>query len=105
MKQSIHVILFTLAITAFAVHGFDSQKITEVVVTLPELKAREMQKNLEADIYKLSGIKFVETSLSSQTLIINYDSQKLSIKSIDNVLQKWDCDPGEFSFRNVISMK
>ena len=64
-----------------------------------------MQKNLEADIHKLSGIKFVETSLSSQTLIINYDSQKLSIQSIDNVLKKWECEPGEFSFRNVISMK
>ena len=105
MKQVIYVILFTTAITVFAVHGFDSQEIMEMVVVLPGLNSREMQNNLELDIHKLPGIKFVETSLSSQTLILNYDSNKLSHQSIEYVLKKWDCNSGEFSFRNIVSMK
>ena len=90
---------------AFAIHGFDSPEITEMVVTLPTLDSREMQKNIEIDIHKLPGIKFVETSLSSKTLILNFDSKKFSMQLIENVLEKWDCDPGEFSFRNVVSMQ
>ena len=105
MKQLTHVILFTIGITAITVHGFDSQEITEMVVVLPGLTSREMQNNLEVDIHKLPGIKFIETSLSSKTLILNYDSNKLSPQSIKYVLKKWDCDSGEFSFRNVVSMK
>ena len=96
MKQLAYVILFTIGITAITVHGFDS---------LPGLTSREIQNNLEVDIHKLPGIKFIETSLSSKTLILNYDSNKLSPQSIKYVLKKWDCDSGEFSFRNVVSMK
>ena len=105
LKQLTYVILFTLGITAITVHGFDSQEITEMVVVLPGLNSREMQNNLEVDIHKLPGIKFVETSLSSKTLILNYDSNKLSHQSIEHVLKKWDCNSGEFSFRNIVSMK
>ena len=39
------------------------------------------------------------------TLILNYDSNKLSHQSIEHVLKKWDCNSGEFSFRNIVSMK
>ena len=79
--------------------------MVEMVVTLPQLESREMQKNLEVDMHRLPGIKFLETSLSSQTLILNYDPQRITKEKIENVLEKWGCNPGEFSFRNVVSMK
>ena len=105
MKQFIYVILFSISITAFAVHGFSSESITEMVVALPELDSREMQRNLEIDISRLPGIKFFEASLSSQTLMLNYDSNKLSKEAIDGILKKWGCSPGDFSFRSAVSMK
>ena len=76
-----------------------------MVVALPELDSREMQRNLEIDISRLPGVNFFETSLSSQTLILSYDSNKLSKEAIDGILKKWDCSPGEFSFRSAVSMK
>ena len=105
MKQLIYVILLSTSITAFAIHGFDSLDIKEMVVTLPSLDSREMQKNIEIDLHKLPGIKFVDISLSSNTLILNFDSKKFSMQLIEGVLEKWGCNPGEFSFQNVISMK
>ncbi len=105
MKQLVYIIFFVAGMTVFTVQAFDSEDMIEMVVTLPELESREMQENLEVDIKRMPGVKFVETSLSSQTLILNYDPQKVSRESIENILEKWDCDPGEFSFRNVISMK
>ena len=105
MKQLVYIIFFIVGMTVFTVQAFDSQDMIEMVVPLPELESREMQKNLEVDINRMPGVKFVEPSLSSQTLILNYDPQKVSKESIENILEKWNCDPGEFSFRNVISMK
>ena len=76
-----------------------------MVLTLPDLNSRELQKDLEVDINNLPGIKFVETSLMSKTLILKYDARKISPKSIDYILNKWGCSAEESYFRNVVSMK
>ena len=64
-----------------------------------------LQKDLEADIHKLPGIMFIETSLISKTLVLNYDAHKLSLEEVDHILHKWGCGPGESSFHNLVSMK
>ena len=90
---------------AFTVKRFDSPKIIQMVITLPELNSKAIQMDLEADIKNLSGIEFIETSLLSQTMILNYDSRKLSINEFDYILQKWGCRAGESSFQSLDSMK
>ena len=99
MKQLIPITLFSILITAFTVQKLDSKELTQLVVTLPELNSRALQKDLEADIHNLPGIQFFETSLISQTMILNYDASKLSLDDFDYVLQKWGCNPGELSFQ------
>ena len=99
------VTLFTILLTAFTVQKFDSHDLTQMVVTLPELDSTTMQRDLEEDIHNLSGIKFIETSLSSQTLIINYDARKLSLEKFDHILHKWGCIPGESSFQTIDLIK
>ena len=76
-----------------------------MVVTLPGLNSRAIQMDLEADIHNLPGVQFIETSLISQTLILNYDARKLSLVKIEHILHKWGCGPGESSFHNLVSMK
>jgi len=90
---------------SFTVKKLDSKEITQMVVTVPQLNTKELQKDLEADIHKLPGIKFIETSLISKTLVLNYDSHKLSLEEVDHILHKWGCRQGESSFHNLISMK
>ena len=63
MKQLIPVIIIVILLTAFTVQRFDSHEITQMVVTLPELNSRALQKDLETDINNLSGVQFIETSL------------------------------------------
>ena len=105
MKQLLLVILFSILLTAFTVQRFDSPDPTQMVVTLPGLNSTELQKDLEADIYNLAGIQFIETSLMSKTLILNYDARKLSHIEVDHVLKKWGCRSGESSFQTVLSLK
>ena len=72
---------------------------------LPGLNSKALQMDLEADMHNLSGIHFIETSLSSQTLIINYDARKLSYQEVEHILKKWGCSPGESYFQNIVSMQ
>ena len=73
MNQLLPVIIFSTLLTAFTVKQFDSPEIIQMVVTLPQLNSKSLQENLELDIQKLSGIKFIDISLISKTLILNYD--------------------------------
>ena len=90
---------------AFTVKRFDSPKIIQMVITLPELNSKAIQMDLEADMHNLSGIEFIETSLLSKTMILNYDSRKLSFNEFDYILQKWGCRAEKSSFQSLDSMK
>ena len=105
LKQLLPITIFTILLTAFTVQKLDSKEITQMVITVPGLNSKSLQKYLEADIHKLSGIKFIETSLISKTLILNYDAHKMSLDEVDHILNKWGCSPGESSFHNLLSMK
>ena len=105
LKQLLPVILFSILLTAFTVQKYDSSEITQMVVTLPGLNSKALQMDLEADIHNLPGVQFIETSLISQTLILNYDPRKLSLVKIEHILHKWGCSPGESFFQNVVAMK
>ena len=70
-------------------------------MTLPGLNSKQLQKDLEIDIKNLSGVRFFDMSLSSKTLILNYDSQKLSLNEFDHILQKWGCTQGKVYFQAI----
>ena len=103
MKQLIAAISFLILLTAFTVRTFDSHKIIQMVIALPGLDTKKMQFSLEGDMQQLSGIKFIDTSLMSNTMILHYDDRKLSINEIDHILQKWGFSPEETTFRTVLS--
>ena len=84
MKQLLFVSFFTILLTAFSVKKYDSEDITQMVMTLPGLNSIERQRNLEEDMHNLSGIQFIEISLNSKTLILNYDPRKLSLVKIEH---------------------
>ena len=101
MKQLLSVILFPILLTAFTVQKFNSNEITQIVLIIPELNSKALQNKLEKDIHNLPGIKFIETSLISKTLVVNYDAGKISSKEIEHILHKWGCTPGELSFQTI----
>ena len=105
MKKVFPIIIFSILLTAFSVQRFDSPEIIQMVITLPGLESRELQKDLEADIEKLAGIEFVEASLMSKTMVINYDSQRVSPKDVEYILDKWECSAGTSSFQSLVAMQ
>ena len=105
MNRILPIIIFFILLTAFSVQRFDSPELIQMVVTLPDLDSRQLQKDLEMDIEKLYGIEFVETSLMSKTMVINFDSEKVSPVDIEHILDKWECSVGASSFQSLVAMQ
>tara|TARA_Y100001970_G_C14159669_1_gene817778 strand:- start:617 stop:901 length:285 start_codon:yes stop_codon:yes gene_type:complete len=87
--------------TAITVHRFNSEEITQIILSLPRLNSSSMQIDLEKDLKRLSGVKFIESSIISKTMVLNYDSKVLSPKYIYSILEKWGCKDYESSFRKI----
>ena len=98
------IFLFIIIITLFAavtVKKSNSVKLTQLVVTIPELTTSDLQKNLEMDLNKIRGVQLCETSLMTKTLMLNYDPRRVKQNEIDYVLQKWECKPGQYSYQKI----
>ena len=101
MKQLFSLIIISILFAAFAVQKNTSAELTQLVVTIPELNSSTLQKNLENEFKSLGGVQICETSLMTKTLMINYDPQKVRQSKIDNVFQKWECNPGSYSYQKL----
>ena len=101
MKQFTLLIIISIFFTAFTVQKNNPIKLTQLVVTIPELTTSDLQKNLELDLNNISGVKLCETSLMTKTLMLNYDPRKVSQNEIDHVLKKWECTTGQYSYQKI----
>ena len=101
MKQLFSFFIISILFAAFAVQKNTPVELTQLVVTIPELNSSELQKNLEVEFKSLNGVQICETSLMTKTLMINYDPQKVRQSKIDNVFQKWECNPGSYSYQKL----
>ena len=101
MKQLFSLIIISILFAAFAVQKNTSAELIQLVVTIPELNSSELQKNLELEFKSLSGVQICETSLMTKTLMMNYDPRKVRQSKIENVFQKWECNPGSYSYQKL----
>ena len=101
MKQFFLLIIISILFAAVAVQEINPVKLTQLVVTIPELTTSDLQKNLEMDLNNISGVQLCETSLMTKTLMLNYDPRKVKQNEIDYVLQKWECKPGQYSYQKI----
>ena len=101
MKQLFSLVIISILFAAFAVQKNTSAELIQLVVTIPELNSSELQKNLELEFKNLGGVKLCETSLMTKTLMMNYDHRKVRQNEIENVFQKWECNPGSYSYQKL----
>ena len=101
MKQFTLLIIISIFFTAFTVQKNNPIKLTQLVVTIPELTNSDLQKNLEMDLNNIKGVKLCETSLMTKTLMLNYDPRKVKQNEIDHVFKKWECTPDQYSYQKI----
>ena len=101
MKHFLLLIIISILLAVFTVQKNDSVKLTQLVVTIPELTTSNLQKNLEIDLKNIRGVQLCETSLMTKTLMLNYDPRKVKKNEIDYVFKKWECKPDQYSYQKI----
>ena len=101
MKQLFSLFIISILFAAFAVQKNTPVELTQLAVTIPEPNSSTFLRNLENEFKSLGGVKICETSLMTKTLMMNYDPRKVKQSEIDNVFQKWECNPGSFSYQKL----
>ena len=101
MKQLFSLFIISILFAAFAVQKNTSAELIQLVVTIPELNSSELQKNLENEFKSLGGVQICETSLMTKTLMMNYDYRKVGQNEIENIFQKWECNPASYSYQKL----
>jgi hypothetical protein len=101
MKQILSLIIISIVFAAFAFQENELSKLTQLVVIIPEMNSPQLQKNLEIEFASLNGVDKCETSLMTKTLMVNYDSRKVTQNEIDNIFHKWECNPNEYSYKQL----
>ena len=101
MKHLFSFFIISILFAACAVQKNTPVELTQLVVTIPELNSSELQKNLENEFKSLGGVEICETSLMTKTLMMNYDPRKVRQSKIENVFQKWECNPGSYSYQKL----
>ena len=101
MKQLIAFFIISILFAAFAVQNNSPSELIQMVVTIPELDSSELQKNLELEFNSLGGVVICETSLMTKILMMNYDPRKVEQNEIESVFQKWECNPGKYTYQKL----
>jgi len=101
MKQLFSFFIISILFATFAFQKNTPVELTQLVVTIPELNSSKLQKNLELEFKNMRGVKLCETSLMTKTLMMNYDHRKVKQNEIENVFQKWECNPGSYSYQKL----
>jgi len=101
VKQLLPLLILSILFAAFAVKKETPSELTQLVVTIPELKSSSLKQDLEKDFSKLAGVTFCETSLMTKTLVLKYNSRKLAFNDIHSVFRKWGCHPADFSYQRL----
>ena len=95
------LIIISILFSTFTLKNFYSIDLTRLVVTIPELTNLDLQKKLEFDFNKITGVLRCETSLMTKTLMMKYDEKKVSTDEIQSVFQKWGCKPSDYSYHKL----
>ncbi len=87
----IFILIFNIALTS-------TKTNVEVIIQAPELSNRQIVSKVIDEFNRLSGVSHVEAATSTQTMMVIYDSRKLSNKTIESIMSKWDCSNVEISY-------
>ena len=104
LKKLLPTIILALLFATYTVINNNPNEITQMVVMLPELNSKDLQRDLETDINNLPGVQFLETSLLSKTIMLNYDSRKVSPSDVENIFLKWGCQSSTYTHRKIPSL-
>ena len=85
----------------FILVGIKKQNTAEVIIGVNNLNTTSMIEVLEEDFNNHHGIKFIDASLSTNTIILQVEDNDLEVAVIDDLLGNWGCSIKDINYRII----
>ena len=98
-----NIILLILSLTAILFFNILSQsnKDTEVIITIPSLTHEDVSFYLKNEFNKYSYIDYVDGSIATKTIVLNVNQHDFNQAHVEGLLNKWGCTPTNFDFNSL----
>jgi len=100
-----YLFYFILSLTLFFTINTknNAQKLTQVILSIPNLSNEDVSLHLKNEFKNLSDIDYIEGSIISNTIVLQVDEHSFNKTKIEKMLNKWGLDVEEYAFINLSS--
>jgi hypothetical protein len=81
----------------------NSEKLTQVVLSIPDLSFEDIHTHLEKGFNDLRNIEYVDGSIINNTVVIKVDEQTFDKSIVENMLNRWGLEVEEYAFISLSS--
>ena len=100
MKNIFIILSFFLFLFALNTKlSFNQKKSAEVILSVDNMNSTRVLKSIEEDFNDFNGVKFIDASLITETIILEVKNDNIDIPSIDNILSKWGCTMKDIDYK------
>ena len=79
--------------------SFNQKQSVEVIVSVDNMNSTQVLKSIKEDFNNFKGIRFIDASLVTETIIFEVKNDNIDISNIDNILSKWGCTMKDIDYK------
>ncbi len=101
----IFIISATIILLALTINTYNQKNKAEVIINVNNLNSPKIMDSLEKEFNDYSGIKFIDGSLMSNTIVLEVQDNDIQISTLNQLLENWGCTIESISYRILNSVQ
>ena len=99
MRLFTSAVLFFITLSIFYFENiFFPADSAEIILNVNNLNSDQIIYSLKDDFNKQPGVKFIDGSLMTKTIILKVDNNQLELATIENLLSNWGCSIDDIDY-------
>ena len=101
----IFIISATIILVSLTINNYNQKNRAEVIINVNNLNSPKIMDSLEKEFNDYSGIKFIDGSLMSNTIVLEVQDNDIQISTLNQLLENWGCTIESISYRILNSVQ
>ena len=91
-------LIFVILSSFYFKNTLYSSNSAELILNVKNLNTEQIIYSLKDDFNKQPGVKFIDASLMTKTIILKVDNNQLEIATIEDLLSNWGCSIDDIDY-------
>ena len=101
----IFIISATIILVSLTINNYNQKNRAEVIINVNNLNSPKIMDSLEKEFNDYSGIKFIDGSLMSNTIVLEVQDNDIQISTLNQLLENWGCTIESISYKILNSVQ